>query len=92
MRIATVIGNVTLSRRLENLAGGRFLLVAPQSGDAIRGSAPAPSEPIVAYDEISPGLGARVAISEGREAAMPFLPRKVPVDAYCAAILDRVEM
>jgi microcompartment protein CcmK/EutM len=92
MRIGTVIGSVTLSRRLENLAGGRFLLVAPQSGEAIRGGARSAGEPIVAYDEISPGLGAPVAISEGREAAMPFLPRKVPVDAYCAAILDRVEM
>ena len=34
--------------------------------------------------------GSRVGFSEGTEAAAPFHPKKTPVDAYCACILDRV--
>jgi len=34
-----------------------------------------------------------IAIAESREACMPFYPEKrVPLDAYNAAILDRVEV
>ncbi len=91
MRTAEVIGSVTLSARLENVAGGRFVIVRPQSAAALRGEESATAESLVAYDELSPGRGAIVAVSEGREAAMPFYPRLVPVDAYCAAILDQVE-
>jgi len=90
VRVADVIGTVTLSRCLENVTGGRFLIVQPQSTEALCDEAAATAEPVVAYDEISAWLGSRVAISEGREAAMPFYPRLVPVDAYCAAILDTV--
>jgi len=90
MRITEVIGTVTLSRRLENVAGGRFLIVQPQGVEALRDGEPAAAEPVVAYDEIGAAPGCRVAIAEGREAAMPFAPRLVPVDAYCAAILDEV--
>jgi microcompartment protein CcmK/EutM len=87
-----VIGSVTLSRSLEEVAGGRYVIVVPESGDAIRHGAAPTGEPVVVYDELSPGSGTRVAFSEGREAAMPFHPRPVPIDAYCAAILDDVRM
>jgi hypothetical protein len=33
-----------------------------------------------------------IAISEGAEAAQPFRPELKPVDAYCAAILDSVDL
>ncbi len=92
MRIGEVIGTVTLSRRLAEIAGGRFLIVQPQSLSALRGGEPTTTEPVVAYDELNPGLGARVGISEGREAAMPFHPRRAPIDAYCAAVLDHVHV
>ena len=39
-------------------------------------------------DELGAGIGSSIAISEGREAAMPFYPEVKPVDAYNAAILD----
>ena len=48
-------------------------------------------EEIVAFDELGAGVGSRVAISEGREAAMPFHPEIKPVDAYNAAILDHLD-
>ena len=48
-------------------------------------------EEIAVFDELGAGLGSRIAISEGREAAMPFHPEVKPIDAYNAAILDRLE-
>jgi hypothetical protein len=33
-----------------------------------------------------------VAFSEGGEAAQPFRPEQRPVDAYVAAIIDRLEV
>lgn len=92
MRVAVVIGTVTLSRRLDEIAGGRLLIVQPQTAAALRDGETAPAEPVVAYDELNPGRGVRVAISEGREAAMPFHPRRAPIDVYCAAVLDAVEV
>ena len=44
------------------------------------------------YDELGAGIGSRIAISEGREAAMPFHPEVKPIDAYNAAILDTVRI
>jgi microcompartment protein CcmK/EutM len=42
------------------------------------------------YDHLGAGQGDLVAFSESREACMPFYPEKrVPIDAYCSAILDR---
>ncbi len=92
MRIAEVIGKVTLSRRLESIAGGRLLIVQPLSEAAIKDEAAPTSESVVVYDGVSAGIGSLVGFSEGREAAMPFHPHPVPVDAYCAAILDQVHL
>ena len=44
------------------------------------------------FDELGAGLGCRIAISEGGEAAQPFYPELKPVDAYNAAILDNVSI
>jgi ethanolamine utilization protein EutN len=97
MRIGKVIGSVTLSRWHPSLGGGRFPLATPLSlvqveaaaaGQAIAGEA----EPFVVYDEIGAGTGSLIAISEGGEAAQPFRPEVKPVDAYAAAILDRIHM
>ena len=92
MRVARVIGTITLSSSLENLVGGRFLIVQPESLQTLRDGDLPSAELVVAYDETSAGLGSRVAISEGREASAPFHPRLMPVDAYCAAILDDLQV
>ena len=91
MRVGNVIGTVTLSQRLEHVSGGRLLLVQPRHLASLRDDTPGTAEPVVAYDEISAGMGSVVAVSEGREAAMPFYPRLVPIDAYVAAVLDHVQ-
>jgi len=92
MRIAEVIGTVTLSTRLEDVPPGKLLIVRPLGADALLAGSPSDATPVVAYDELGAGRGCRVAISEGREASAPFYPRRVPFDAYCAAIMDTVRI
>ncbi len=89
MRVAEVIGSVTLSRAHPSLTGARWLIGVPFSLEALRNGAP-DGEDLVIYDDLGAGLGNRVGFSEGGEAAAPFLPNKKPVDAYCACILDSI--
>ena len=51
-----------------------------------------PAEPLVAWDDLGAGDGQLVAFSEGGEAAQPFRPNDKPVDAYIAAIIDRLDL
>lgn len=92
MRIAEVIGNVTLSRCHPNVAGGRWRIVVPQTQDNLRGDTSKQAEPIVAYDMMSSGVGNLVAIAESGEAAAPFKPDNKPVSATIVALLDTIEL
>ena len=91
MRIGRVVGRVCLSASYQTLAGGRFLIVAIQDCFSLAGGERQTSEYVVCYDHLGAGDGELIGISESREACMPFYPEKrVPLDAYCSAILDRV--
>jgi ethanolamine utilization protein EutN len=92
MRIGEVIGTVTLSAWHPSLAGARYVLAVPLSLANLRGAAAAEAEELVAYDELGASPRGRIAFSEGAEAAQPFHPEKKPIDAYCAALLDRIEL
>ena len=91
MRIADVIGTVTLNSVHPSMVGASLKLVTPLSWDDLTGRDSDPLEEIVVYDELGAGVGCRIALSEGREAAMPFHPDVKPVDAYNAAILDTLD-
>ena len=91
MRVGKVIGTVTLNRAHPTMIGARFKVVVPLSLEMLLGERPADAEELVVYDELGAHDGCLVAFSEGREAAQPF-PEPNPVDAYLAAILDRVEV
>ena len=91
MRIADVVGTVTLNSIHPSLVGASFKLVTPIGWDQLAGRAAEPLEEIVVLDQLGAGLGSRIALSEGREAAMPFHPEIKPVDAYNAAILDLLD-
>ena len=91
MRIGDVIGTVTLNRAHPSLLGASFKLVAPLSWDNLADRWDERLEEIAVYDELGAGVDSRIAISEGREAAMPFHPEIKPIDAYNAAILDTLE-
>jgi microcompartment protein CcmK/EutM len=47
---------------------------------------------LIAVDELVAADGQMVAFTEGREAANPFWPDAVPVDAYCALIVDAIDI
>jgi microcompartment protein CcmK/EutM len=91
MRIAKVVGTVTLSRCHPTFVGARLRLVVPLSLAELQGRQPLADE-LVVWDDNGSGLGSLVAISEGAEAAQPFRPDLKPVDAYAAAILDEIDV
>lgn len=96
MRIARVIGTVTLNRPEPHLRPGRLVVAEALDAQSLAGldrEAPRRAsmpESLVVFDELGAGLGQIIAVSEGREASAPFAPQRVPIDAYCAAILDQV--
>ncbi len=92
MRAGHVIGNVTLSIADPALRGARFLLVQPFTKAQFAGAGPLPlakGATVVVYDQLGAGIGQTIGFTEGAEATMPF-GQSTPVDAYSAAIIDRV--
>jgi len=92
MRIAKVVGTVTLNRCHPSFQGARLRLVVPLSLAELRGEREPQTEEMVAWDDQSAGVGNLIAMSEGAEAAQPFRPNLKPVDAYASAILDEVNV
>lgn len=93
MRIAKIIGQVTLSRWHGSVAGVQWKLAVPMTEeDLCNHNKISQAEELVVYDELSATEGHLIALSEGAEASMPFYPKNKPVDAYNAAILDKIEI
>ena len=93
MRIGKVVGRVVLTPLHETLVGGRFLLVEVQDRFSLAGKPRESTESLVVYDNMGATDGDLIAFTESREAAHPFYPdKKVPVDAYNAAILDQISV
>jgi len=91
MRIGKVVGRVTLNPLYETLVGGRFLIVSVQDRFSLAGHPRKSTEYLVTYDNLGATDGDLIAFTESREACQPFWPeKKVPLDAYNAAILDHV--
>ncbi len=97
MRIAVVTGRIVLNQKVASLAAGQLLLVEVLDATGLEDQAktkcrstPMPQS-LVVFDQLGATVGQQIAVSEGREAAAPFYPRPVPIDAYCAAILDNIE-
>lgn len=98
MRLAWVTGRVTPSRQLPEMKAGSYLICEAMDADGLSDpTRPSPRkqpmpESLVVYDALGAGEGDLIAVSEGREASQPFRPDSVPMDAYCAAILDMVHV
>ena len=90
MRIARVIGNVTLNRTLPELQPGSYLIVRLCDRGTLAGENEGADETLVLYDCLGAGVGEMVGLVEGREASAPFYPVKVPYDSYNGCILDTV--
>ena len=91
MRIAEVIGTVTLSRCHPSIAGYRWIIGVPFSLKALQTGKP-DGEDFVMVDQLGAGQGQKVGVSEGVEAMMPYQPERKPIDAYCACLLDAIEV
>lgn len=90
MRIGEVIGKVTLSVADRKLVGKQLTIVQPHSPQSLRNNGMGTDEVVVCIDELNSRVGDRVGFSEGREAAMPWHPDKVAVDACVGCLLDDV--
>ena len=92
MRIAKILGTVTLNRSLPEFASASLRLAVPMSLANLTGDEEPSADELVLWDEFGSGVGELVALSEGGEAAQPFRPELKPVDAYNAAILDNLDL
>ena len=98
MRLARVMGHVVLHRRLPELPTGALLLCEAldtrcvQRIDRDERRAKPMDESMVVLDELGAGAGSVIAVADGREASMPWWPEHRPVDSYCVAIIDTVNV
>lgn len=93
MRIAEIIGTVTLSHCLPEFEGATLRLACPLGLSELKGEdASVGTEQLVVYDLLGANINTRIALSEGGEAAQPFRPELKPVDAYNAAIIDQISL
>ena len=93
MRLGIVRGRIVLNPALDPYRGKTLVVIEPLSMQNIRAkNGLGGGKALVAIDELGAAEGQIVAFTEGREAANPFWPDSVPVDAYCAMIADSIEV
>ncbi len=93
MRLGIVRGHVVLNTALESYRGKTLLVIEPLlMANVAASNGLGGGKSLVAIDELGAAEGQIVAITEGREAANPFWPDPVPVDAYCAMIADSIQI
>jgi ethanolamine utilization protein EutN len=93
MRLGIVRGHVVLHPHTGSYGGRRLVVLEPVTMENLRaGNRRGGGKSLVAIDELGAAVGQMVAFTEGREAANPFWPEAVPVDAYCALLIDSVDL
>ncbi|MGC6417839.1 MAG: EutN/CcmL family microcompartment protein [Bradymonadia bacterium] len=88
MIIGKVLGTVVASQKEAELAGLKFLAVAPidlQTGDVKPGG-------VVAVDAVGAGVGEVVLYASGSSARQTVVTQNRPVDATIMAIVDTFEV
>ncbi len=93
MRLGIVRGHVTLNLSIDTFRARTLAIVEPVTMEHLRAhKGAAGGKALIALDELNAANGQMVAFTEGREAANPFWPNAVPVDAYCALIVDSIHL
>ena len=93
MRLGIVRGHVVLNPAVEAYQGRTLVVLEPISMENLKAkNGLGGGKSLVAIDELGAAEGQIVAFTEGREAANPFWPDSVPVDAYCAMIADSIDV
>ena len=89
MRLGIVRGNLTLNSAVAELRGRRLVVLEPVTwANLAARNGLGGGKSLVAVDVLGAAEGQMVAFTEGREAANPFWPALIPVDAYCTLIVD----
>jgi len=92
MRLAFVRGHVTLSPAVPELLGLTLVVLEPVTmANLAAKNGLGGGKSLVAVDALGAAKGQLVAFTEGTEAANPYWPNRVPVDAYCTLIVDSIE-
>jgi len=87
MLIGTVIGNVWATRKNEELAGCKLMIVDPL---AYAGHSRA--YPIVAVDRIGVGIGETVLVVSGSSARISVGSGNQPIDHVIVGVVDQVDV
>ena len=87
MQIARVVGDVVVTRKDDNLAGLKLLIIQPLTPER----EPA-GRTLVAVDAVGAGVGEDVFFVRGKEASFPFYPVEAPVDAGIVGIVDHWDL
>ncbi len=93
MRLGIVRGRVVLNPAVESFQGKTLVVLEPVTMENLRArNGRGGGKTLVAMDSLGAADGQMVAFTEGGEAANPFWPDAVPVDAYCSLIVDFIEI
>jgi microcompartment protein CcmK/EutM len=93
MRLGMVRGHVVLNPAVPAFRGKTLVVLEPVTMDNLRArNGLGGGKSLVAIDALGAANGQMVAFTEGREAANPFWPNAVPVDAYCSLIVDAIDV
>jgi len=93
MRLGIVRGHLTLTPAVESYRGRTLVVLEPVTMENLRAkNGKGGGKALIALDELGAAKGQMVAFTEGREAANPFWPSQVPVDAYCSLIVDSIDV
>jgi len=91
MRLAFVRGHVTLSPSVPELLGKTLVVLEPVTmANLVAKNGLGGGKSLVAVDALGAAKGQMVAFTEGTEAANPYWPNRVPIDAYCSLIVDSI--
>ena len=91
MRLGIVRGHVTLTPAVPELLGLTLVVLEPVTMKNLAAkNGLGGGKSLVAVDALGAGKGQMVAFTEGTEAANPYWPARVPVDAYCTLIVDSI--
>jgi microcompartment protein CcmK/EutM len=91
MRLGIVRGHVTLSPVVPELLGKTLVVLEPVTmTNLVARNGMGGGRSLVAVDALGAAKGQMVAFTEGTEAANPYWPNRVPIDAYCTLIVDSI--
>ncbi|MBU1701011.1 MAG: EutN/CcmL family microcompartment protein [Candidatus Eisenbacteria bacterium] len=87
MQLATVLGTVVCTQKIESLTGVRMLWIQPVGDDGL-----AKGDPLVAADTTRAGPGTQVFYVQSREAAQSLEEPFSPVDAAIVGHVHRLNL